>query len=196
MAERNALECNLAAYTKPVTVTGWRYATIHERPTEKGKAMGTSNTAAARLKSAERKARALELRQTGMTYADIGRELGISNAQAHRLVSGALQEIRKRASEEAEQLRTLELSRLDQLHHALWESALGGELRAIDRLLRIMERRAKLLGLDAPTCVAPTNPDGQKSWQPTDSISDEERVRRIAEILQAVKVQPTGEAYE
>ena len=38
----------------------------------------------------------------------------------------------------------------------------GPRLAAVDRALRIMERRAKLLGLDAPTKVAATNPNGDK----------------------------------
>ncbi|MBK5937161.1 helix-turn-helix domain-containing protein [Halorhodospira halophila] len=150
--------------------------------------MGTSKTAAARINSAHRKAQALELRQSGMTYAAIGGELGISNAQAYRLVSAALREIREQAREEAEQLRDLEAARLDQLQHALWDKALGGDLRAIDRLLRISERRAKLLGLDAPARIAPTNPDGQGPWEPdTGGMTDEDRARRIAELLQTVK---------
>lgn len=36
------------------------------------------------------------------------------------------------------------------------------KLASIDRLLKIQERRARLLGLDKPTKVAPTNPDGSK----------------------------------
>lgn len=36
-------------------------------------------------------------------------------------------------------------------------------LAAIDRLLKIQERRARLLGLDKPTKVAPTTPDGEKT---------------------------------
>ena len=36
------------------------------------------------------------------------------------------------------------------MHEAIWEAALDGDLRAIDRVLRIMEHRAKLLGLEAP----------------------------------------------
>ena len=35
-------------------------------------------------------------------------------------------------------------------------------LAAIDRLLKIQERRARLLGLDKPTKVASTSPDGEK----------------------------------
>jgi hypothetical protein len=36
----------------------------------------------------------------------------------------------------------------------------------IDRVLKILERRARLYGLDAPTKIAPTRPDGQTVWQP------------------------------
>ena len=38
----------------------------------------------------------------------------------------------------------------------------GPRLAAIDRLLKIQERRARLLGLDKPTKVASTDPDGTK----------------------------------
>ena len=38
----------------------------------------------------------------------------------------------------------------------------GPRLAAVDRLLKIQERRARLLGLDKPTKVAPTTPDGEK----------------------------------
>lgn len=41
------------------------------------------------------------------------------------------------------------------------------KLSAIDRAVKLMERRAKLLGLDAPTKVAPTNPNGDKAYAVT-----------------------------
>lgn len=43
----------------------------------------------------------------------------------------------------------------------------GPKLAAIDRAVRLMERRARLLGLDAPAKVAPTTPDGDKPYQVT-----------------------------
>ena len=42
----------------------------------------------------------------------------------------------------------------------------GPRLAAIDRLLKIQERRSRLLGLDKPTKVANTNPDGDKPAVP------------------------------
>lgn len=48
----------------------------------------------------------------------------------------------------------LELQRLDRAAVAIWPDVLDGKLQAIDRLLKIMERRAKLLGLDGPIQIA------------------------------------------
>lgn len=39
------------------------------------------------------------------------------------------------------------------------------KLQAMDRILKIMERRAKLLGLDMPTKIAPTDPSGEESFE-------------------------------
>jgi hypothetical protein len=39
------------------------------------------------------------------------------------------------------------------------------KLQAMDRILKIMERRAKLLGLDMPTKIAPTDPSGEKAFE-------------------------------
>jgi hypothetical protein len=82
--------------------------------------------------------------------------------------------------EPAEQARNLDLKRLDAMTLALWSQARQGNQGAVDRLLRIMERRAKLLGLDAPTKVAPTTPDGTREYQEMD---DEQVARRIQAIL-------------
>lgn len=52
---------------------------------------------------------------------------------------------------------------------AIWKEAVeGGDLKAVDRILKIMERRAKLLGLDAPTKVAATTASGEDS--PTSGV--------------------------
>jgi hypothetical protein len=45
----------------------------------------------------------------------------------------------------------MELDRLDAMFLAIAGRAATGDVAAIDRALRIQERRAKLLGLDAPT---------------------------------------------
>jgi hypothetical protein len=107
---------------------------------------------------AERRRRAVELRLEGVSYEDIAVEVGLKSAGgAHRLVARALEASYR---EPADELRTLELERLDSLTRALWSKCTGEDpitgktskinLKAVDRAVRVMERRAKLLGLDAP----------------------------------------------
>jgi hypothetical protein len=58
----------------------------------------------------------------------------------------------------AERLRELENARLDRLHVALAAGIKAGNPGAVLATVRVMERRAKLNGLDAPTMLA--GPDG------------------------------------
>lgn len=109
------------------------------------------------IKALERQKQALELRMAGVSYATIAEQLGYSDMSgAHRAVGRAL---KRTLQEPADKLRELEAERLDKLLLGLWPSRTN--LGVVDRILRIMERRAKLLGLDAPTKVAQTDPTGE-----------------------------------
>jgi len=130
--------------------------------------------------ASERRLQALELRKAGQGYRAIGAQLGISEAQAHRDVKAALVRLAELELESADELRTMELARLDTLQVAAMRVLLsthplvsggkvlsrftsdgeaigltddGPRLAAIDRLLRISESRRKLLGLDAPQAI-------------------------------------------
>lgn len=118
---------------------------------------------------------ALKLRSQGKSYAEIGRELGMSTPSAHTLVKKALEERRTVVAELADEVRSLELAHLDELKQAALEilhrthlATSGTEvvyydgepllddmqaLYAIDRLIKIGKRRAELLGLDSPTVI-------------------------------------------
>jgi hypothetical protein len=117
----------------------------------------------------KRDAQAAALRARSWTYQRIGEELGISKQSAYDAVQRAL---RDTLQEPADDVRALELERLDGMYAAVLavlerdhvtlyqgevvrvEGAVlvddGPVLSAVDRLLRIQERRAKLLGLDLP----------------------------------------------
>lgn len=97
---------------------------------------------------AEKRRQALELRKAGVGYEQIALKVGYSGpGAAYREIHAALREITR---EPAEELRTLETERLDRMLMGLWEKARSGDLKTVDRVLRIMERRSRLLGLDAP----------------------------------------------
>jgi hypothetical protein len=63
------------------------------------------------------------------------------------------------SSEAAAELRQLEGARLDTLQAQWWPHAIRGDYPAAKFVLRIMERRAKLFGLDAPQQVRVSTPD-------------------------------------
>ena len=123
--------------------------------------MGESLAGRERLTAAERKQRAVELRKLGFSFQKIADQMGISQSGAHKMVVSALQELNERTVEGAEELRRLELERLDEwLLRIAQEIKNGNVLGAIDRGIRIMDRRAKLLGLDAPQRAEIAGPDG------------------------------------
>ncbi len=101
-----------------------------------------------RIDAAEKQRRALELRKAGVSFEKIAEQVGYaSRSGAHKAVLTAL---RNTLREPADELRTMELERLDRMQAALWPQVQQGHQGAIDRVLRIMQRRADLLGLDAP----------------------------------------------
>lgn len=115
--------------------------------TKKGQPRSGVNADAVRI--AHRRADALKLKVAGATYDAIARTLHYANpGNAWRDVHMALAAITK---EPAEQLKKLELERCDEMLLAIWPSVRKGHLGAIDRALKIMERRARYEGLDAPT---------------------------------------------
>lgn len=110
----------------------------------------TNTTSKARARTLDRQRQSLELRRAGLGYEAIGAKLGLSKSQAHRLVVAALAEAREQVAASADDLRAEEVSRLDAMLTGLWPSARNGAVSSIDRVLKVMERRARLLGLDAP----------------------------------------------
>ena len=103
---------------------------------------------------AEKQRQALELRKAGATYDQIAQTLGYTNrGNAYHLVHDALAMITR---EQAEDVLTLELERLDGMLLALWPKAKRGDHYAVDRVLKLMERRARYIGLDAPVSTQVT----------------------------------------
>jgi preprotein translocase subunit SecD len=108
-----------------------------------------TNNQSRRVAAHDRQLRALELRKAGATYQVIAEQLGYAQAKgAYKAVASAL---KLTLREPAEELRELEVARLDAMLLVLWRRVQAGDEKAVDRVLRIMERRARLLGLDAPT---------------------------------------------
>lgn len=114
------------------------------------------------VEAAFRQALAMRLRIKGNSYADIARKLGMLDPDgnpltgaAHNLVTMGVKSVRL---ESAEEMRDLELTRYDSLLRIAW---LGYErahkkkdykslASILNSITRLSDRRAKLMGLDAP----------------------------------------------
>ena len=107
-------------------------------------------TSPRRVLARERELQALELRKAGLTYARIGELLGVSHVAVGKAVRRALAKHSDQTKEAVEELRQLELERLDAVNLAFWEKMMAGDVQAAKLILRTIEQRSRLLGLEAP----------------------------------------------
>ena len=71
----------------------------------------------------------------------------------------------------------------------------SGNPRYLDIVLNCIEKRCKLLGLDAPTKIAPTDPTGKQAYEPPPTVSQLiERITALGKEIagQAPYEPPTG----
>lgn len=104
--------------------------------------------ATSRAVAAVKRAKVVEAVADGATYEQAAKGAGYATR------SGAYKAFWKaldgREADAVDQHRTLELLRLDALQAGLWDRAVGGEVKAVNAVLRIIEQRSRLLGLDKP----------------------------------------------
>lgn len=92
----------------------------------------------------------LQLSRSGMKCPAIGQALGITPRHAYQSLKKSLREVSEENFQTAVELRDQQLDRLDALLFGVWGRALKGEVQAVDRALKILERMDRLRGLDAP----------------------------------------------
>lgn len=116
---------------------------------------GGSNTGGTdggkRFDVAKRRERAASMKLQGFTWQAIADQMEYdSAASACADVRRGREQINLKFAQHVEDLREQENERYDALSVAWWPKALRGDWDAADRLLKLLERRAKLNGLDAP----------------------------------------------
>lgn len=104
----------------------------------------------------DKEKRVLELKRSGATWDAIAEVVGYANG------SGAFKAYQRAMvrtlQQPADELRNAEIDRLDRLQRAYWFEAIGDRdnppvHKSAEIVLKIIDRRAKLLGLDAPTKI-------------------------------------------
>lgn len=109
----------------------------------------TQKTGWQKVGSALLRQQILELRLTGKTVRDIARIVHKGPTRVHQILVSALAELAATNAETTDQIVKLELERLDKMVESMWPGRVDPEVS--NALLKVMERRARLLGLDKPS---------------------------------------------
>ena len=108
------------------------------------------------VNAAQRSIQALQHRIAGKGYQEIASLCSYGSAgAAHKAI---MRELDRVAVKNVDELRATELQRLEVMHQECWEAFMDRKNKArffaADRILAIMERRARLMGLDIPVDAA------------------------------------------
>jgi hypothetical protein len=123
----------------------------------------------------DKELKVLELRRAGLTWQRIAEEIGYKD---HTGAYAAYKRAIKRTMQQpADELRQAELDRIDRLQLAAWPKAMKGNERSILVVVKLMERRAKLLGLDVPIKIE----QNITTWDGDESI--DRAVKDLAQLL-------------
>jgi len=101
----------------------------------------------------EHEEKAVRLRKAGLSYRRIAEAIGMSTQGAYRAVDRAVRKLQTRVAEDTRKMVAIELERLDDMQLGVWQSASKGDTKAIATVLAIMDRRARLTGMDEPAIV-------------------------------------------
>lgn len=116
--------------------------------------------------TAQRRVKALHLKMAGASLDEIATTLGYAGrAAVSKDLTRALQVATKAEVDTVLEWRELELARLDRVQRGSWPAAIGGDPKSAMVVLACIDRRVKLLGLDAPLKVEATVQDAETAAQ-------------------------------
>ena len=147
-------------------------------PKKRARRGANSVTTPEAIERHERDAKCVNLRRAGLGWDAIATQLGYTSAA--RAYEQFMVFMKAYPREDAETAREVEADRYDQLQRAIWAKCLKGDQWAIDRALKIMDQRARLLGLNLPV--------RQQIEVITESTVDAE-IRALTEQLEALGVE-------
>jgi hypothetical protein len=176
-----------------------------------------------KLEIAGRRQQVAELYVQGHTQCAIGQRLAISQPTVCDDLRQTKQQWRASAIRDFDAARDLELQKLDKVEREAWaawdrsqkpaQSAVisgegagqrtrksvknqNGDLRALELVLKCNQARRTMLGLDAPTRIAPVTPDGQEPYRlAVESLSVIE-LRALARLREHTVTLEEGESSE
>ena len=119
-----------------------------------------SKTSPAMMTARKRERDALTYRLGGMKQWEIAEKLGVTTQAVSKMLKRVLEETAKEISEDAGKLRAVQLERIEMMIRGLWSRAITGDEKAIDAVRQLLNRQARLLGIDAPQRTEVSGPEG------------------------------------
>lgn len=178
--------------------------------------MASSGNGLTREFLAERDTRIFKMRQAGVPINEIARRFNITSGAVNNSIKRQLEKLNREAMMAYPEVLRLELERLDALQQAIWpmtqhrrvttedgsEINVEPDMKAIQQVLSIMDRRAKLLGMEQnninvqldvnaqPTAVRATLSGAENKPAALSVFSPENEARQLLEIMGRSGVMP------
>lgn len=141
----------------------------------------STTTGAVAIRAREMEQAVMDLRRKGYSYSQISDRLTaggrpISTQGCWKAAKKALSRVIADTNESVEEQRTIDVQRCDALITAHWSNAMMADDKSTNCIVRLMDRRAALLGLDTPRVI--------KVEDDRETIDDQ--LARLAERLKTV----------
>lgn len=181
--------------------------------------MSKQNKVMTREFLAERDLRVFKMRQAGVSTHEIARRFDMSTSGVNQAVRRQLEKMNKEALLAYPEVLRMELERLDNLQAAIWpmtqhrkvkmddgtEVAVEPDMKAVQQVLSIIDRRAKLMGMEASsninvnmdirnteTTINATLAGAAQSPAAVNAFDPETEARKLLEIMGASGVLPSA----
>jgi hypothetical protein len=164
---------------------------------------------------AERDLRVFKMRQAGVPANEIARRMGMTTNAVNAAIRRQLEKLNREALLAYPEVLRMELERLDALQQAIWpmtqhrkvtmddgtEVTVEPDLKAVQQVLSVMDRRSRLLGMEATNInvqVEGTAPQravlagAEDGPAHADAFTPEQEARQLMELMEASGVLPAG----
>jgi hypothetical protein len=111
-------------------------------------------TATQQFRGESKRAEVVALRLQGKTLNDIAKATGLAGDSSVRYHLDAWLAEQRPTAEQTEELRQLQASQIDALFDGLWPQR--DDVAVVDRLVKLMDRKARLMGLDLQQGISVT----------------------------------------
>ena len=169
---------------------------------------------------AERDARIFALKKAGVSSREIAKRFDMTTSAVSKAIQRQLEKLNQESKLNYVEVLRMELERLDALQASIWpmtqnrkqanpdgsEVAIEPDLKAVQQVLSVMDRRAKLLGMDrmnvnvsladAPSVagqIKVTLAGAEKASNEIDVHSPEEDARRLIALMTSAGILPAEE---